>query len=79
MFKRALTYMAQLLRKKDITWMCNLKKIGEYFTTLILDVILKKELTINDRILEAALENDSDLIQNLPDKKLATVAAKVTE
>ena len=62
--------IAQILKRKDEKWMCNLIKIGDFFANLIENVILKKETAITDEILLKALLKDDEFIDNIPDKKL---------
>lgn len=78
-FNDALTFICNILKKKDQRWLCNLKKVGKYFSTLIVDVILKKETKLTDEILQAALSQDDDFLLNIKDTKLAKETHQITE
>ena len=60
-----MNYIAQSLKRKDEKWMCNLKKIGDFFANLIENVILKKETAITDEILLKALAKDDEFLENI--------------
>lgn len=78
-FESALHFMARIFKFKDQAWMSNLRKVGDYFTTLISNVIVKNEHALTAEVLEAALTSNDEFLMSIPNSKVAKETKVVKE
>ena len=72
-FKKALAFVSEQLYSKDLRWLGNLRSVGEFFLTIINDIIIAKEHFVTDEVLYACLSKDSIKMNQISNQRMVKI------